>query len=98
MNECMGKKKHNCQSVLDTGVTLGGLDLTVCPRTPASTPEHTMALWRTRGNGEECRVHSPLSSTAQMCVPDQSPKGWIGKPSKSYLDTEIRRVRGRHRA
>ena len=82
----------------DTGATLGGLDLTACPRTPASTPEHTMASWRTWGNGKECRVHSPLVGTAQTCVPDRSPKGWIGEPSKSYLDTEIRRVRGKHEA
>ena len=39
--ECMGRKKHNCQSMSDTGATLEGLDLTACPRTPASTPEHT---------------------------------------------------------
>ena len=80
--------KHNCQSGPDTEATLEGLDLTVCPRTPASTPEHTMASWRTRGNGEECQVCSLLGSTTQRCVPDRSPKGWIGEPSKSNIDRD----------
>ena len=48
------REKHNCQLVSDTGATPEGLDLTACSRTPASTPEHTMASWRTRGYGKEC--------------------------------------------